>query len=235
MLSKQEIQLMYQSGAKHYDVTTQLFRLVGLRIKDYRLRAVQLLRLKRGDCVVELGCGTGLNFPLLVEQIGPEGRLVGVDLASKMLEHAQERVDRSGWKNVELVQSDIAAYDFPEGINGVLATGVFGYVTEYDRVIKAASHALVTGGRLVILDGKQPDHLPLWLFKLVLWLGRPFGFTLDYFNGHPWESVEHFFQETTLEQMYGGMIYLSSGTAPSSSLINQSTRSISPLNASPNE
>jgi demethylmenaquinone methyltransferase/2-methoxy-6-polyprenyl-1,4-benzoquinol methylase len=130
-----------------------------------------------------------------------------------MLERAQERVERSGWKNIELVQSDIAEYDFPKGVNGVLATGVFGYVAEYDRVVKAASDALVPEGRLVILDGKQPGNLPPWLFRLVLRLGRPFGFTPEYFSNHPWTSVERYFQETAFEEMYGGLIYISSGTA----------------------
>jgi ubiquinone/menaquinone biosynthesis C-methylase UbiE len=213
MLSKQEVQSMYQSGANYYDFTTLLYRLIGLRMKAYRSHAIKLLRLKRGNSVVELGCGTGLNFPLIIEQIGPEGRLVGVDLTPKMLECAQERVKHSGWKNVELIQSDIAEYDFPEGINGILATGVFGYVPEYDRVIKAASQALVPGGRLTILDGKEPERLPSWLFKIVLRLGRPFGFSRDYFKSHSWESVERFFQETAFQEMYGGMIYLSSGTA----------------------
>jgi demethylmenaquinone methyltransferase/2-methoxy-6-polyprenyl-1,4-benzoquinol methylase len=213
MLSKQEVQSMYQAGAKYYDLTTLLYRFIGLRMKAYRSQAVKLLYLKQGDFVVELGCGTGLNFPLIVNQIGQEGRLVGVDLTSKMLECAQERVERSGWKNVELVQSDIAAYDFPTGINGVLATGVFGYVAEYDRVIRAASNALVQGGRMVILDGKEPERLPEWLFKIVLRLGKPFGFSRDYFKNHSWESVERFLHETSFKEMYGGMIYLSSGTA----------------------
>ena len=55
----------------------------------------------------------------------------------------------------ELIQSDIAAYDFPKGANGVLATGLFGYIPEYDRVIKAASQSLVPGGHLSILDSSQ--------------------------------------------------------------------------------
>jgi demethylmenaquinone methyltransferase/2-methoxy-6-polyprenyl-1,4-benzoquinol methylase len=214
VLSTQEIQNKYQRQAKHYDFSVQLYRLIGLRIEAYRLRAVQLLHLQRGDFVVELGCGTGLNFPHLVERIGSEGRLIGVDLTSEMLECAQERVERSGWTNVELVQSDIATYDFPEVINGVLSTGTFGYVTEYERVIEKASHALVPGGRLVIMDGKRSERCPLWLFKLFVWLSRPFGVTPDYFDGHPcWESVERFFKEAELEEMYGGLMYISSGTA----------------------
>ncbi len=214
MHSRQKVQAMYQSGAKHYDFTTILFRLIGLRMKAYRLRAIKKLSLQRGNSVIELGCGTGLNFPFLMEQIGPEGRLIGVDLTPGMLDIARVRVERSGWANVELIQSDIAAYDFPKGANGVLATGLFGYIPEYDRVIKAASQSLVPGGHIAILDGKQPESLPSWLFKIVLKLGGPFGYTPEYFNVRPWESVEGYFKETSFETRYGGMIYISSGTAP---------------------
>ncbi len=214
MISRQKVQAMYQSGAKHYDFTTILFRLIGLRMKAYRLLAIKKLSLQRGNCVIELGCGTGLNFPFLMEQIGPEGRLIGIDLTPGMLDIARERVERSGWKNVELVQSDIAAYDFPERINGVLATGLFGYIPEYDRLIKAVSQSLVSGGHLSILDGKQPENLPAWLFKIVLKLGGPFGYTPEYFNVRPWESVERYFKETSLEKKNGGMIYIFSGTSP---------------------
>ncbi len=205
---------MYQSGAKHYDFTVILFRLTGLRMKAYRSLAIKKLSLQSGDCVIELGCGTGLNFPSLIEQIGPEGRLIGVDLTPGMLDIARVRVERSGWKNVELIQSDIAAYDFPEGVNGVLATGLFGYIPEYDRVIKAASQSIVPGGHIVILDGKQPENLPSWVFKIVLKLGGPFGYTPEYFNVRPWKSVERYFKETSFETRYGGMIYILSGTAP---------------------
>jgi len=200
VLSKQKVQDMYQSGAKHYDLFVRIYPLIGLRMETYRSRAVELLRLKRGDLVVELGCGTGLNFSRILKQIGPEGRLIGVDLTPGMLACAQERVKCSGWKNIELVQSDITKYNLPERVNAVLSVGVFGFVAEYDRVIKAISCALVPGGRLVIGDGKKPERWPSWLLKLFIRLGRSFGLTLDYFSGHPWKSVERYFQETALEK-----------------------------------
>lgn len=214
-IAREKVRDMYQLGAQHYDFTTVLFRLIGLRMKAYRLLAIKKLSLQRGHFVLELGCGTGLNFPFIMEQIGPEGKMIGVDLTQGMLDVARKRVERFGWKNVELIQSDIAAYDFPERVNGVLATGLFGYIPEYDRVIKAVSLSLVPGGHMVILDGKQPENLPPWLFKIVLKLGGPFGYTSDYFNVRPWESVENYFKETSFETKYGGMIYILSGTARS--------------------
>ena len=213
MQSKQNVQALYQSGAKFYDFTTILYRMIGLRMRTYRSLAINKLSLNKGDCVIELGCGTGLNFPFIIEQIGHEGRLIGVDLTQGMLDIAQERVERSGWKNIELIQSDIVEYNFPEDVNGVLATGVFGYIAEYDQVIKAASKALVPGGHLVILDGKQPERLPSWLFKIVLRLGKPFGFTPEYFKVRPWESVKRYLKNSTIEQKYGGLIYILSANS----------------------
>lgn len=212
-IARDKVQDMYQSGAKHYDFTTILFRLIGLRMSAYRSQAIRNLALQRGDTVIELGCGTGLNFPVLMEQIGTEGRLIGVDLAPGMLGIAQKRVDRFQWNNVELIQSDIVAYDFPVLANGVLATGLFGYIPEYDHLIKTISRSLVAGGRLSILDGKQPENLPSWLFRIVLKLGGPFGYTPEYFKVRPWESVRRYFEKTSFETMYGGMIYILSGTA----------------------
>ena len=64
------------------------------------------------------------------------------------------------------------------------------------------------------MDVKSPDRWPAWLFKIFVWLGKPFGVTFDYFENQPWESVESHLQETSFEQMYGGAIYISSGATP---------------------
>lgn len=214
VLSKEKIRVAYQKQAKSYGFSVKLYRLMGIRLEAYRSCAVHLLRLKRGDCVVDLGCGTGLNFPLLIDQIGPEGRLIGVDFSSEMLECAQKKVDRFRWNNVQLVQSYITEYELPNGVNGVMSTGVFGYVSEYNCVIERISHALTSGGRLVILDGKRPEHWPLWLFKSFVRLSRPFGLTLNYFDHHTWDSSRRFLEETAVEEKYAGLFYILSGTAP---------------------
>ncbi len=217
-ISKKEVEAAYERQAKDYDFALKLYRLMGLRIEEYRARAVELLRLRRGDCVVDLGCGTGLSFPLLLQEIGPEGQLIGVDVSSGMLACAREKIERSHWNNVQLVHGDIAEYDFPERVNAALSIGVFGYVPERERVIERIAHALVPGGRIVIVDGKPPNRWPHWFFKLFVWFSSRFGVTQEYFDGRTWESVERFFQDTTFEEVYGGLLYISSGrTAPSKS------------------
>ena len=111
--------------------------------------------LSKGDIVVELGCGTGLNFPLDLDVIGPDGKLIGVDITDKMLDQARKRVKGNEWNNVELVQSDAAEYNFPKDVDGIFATGVIQYSPQYDKIIKQGYDALKTGKNVVILDFKM--------------------------------------------------------------------------------
>ena len=80
--------------------------------------------------MVELGCGTGLNFELLQEKIGPTGRLIGVDLTDAMLEVTHRRVVDKGWRNVELVQNDALDYDYPAAVNGIISTFALSLIPE---------------------------------------------------------------------------------------------------------
>lgn len=58
--------------------------------------AVRALKLQPGDTVLELACGTGINFSLFQQYIGPTGQIIGVDLTDAMLDQAQKRVARQG-------------------------------------------------------------------------------------------------------------------------------------------
>lgn len=71
-----------------------------------RVEAIRLAELRRGDQVMDVGCGTGLSFPLLQEAVGPAGLVVGVDLSPQMLGVARRRAERTGWRNARLVAAD---------------------------------------------------------------------------------------------------------------------------------
>src|SRR5437588_11518390 len=151
----------YRKSARHYDITSQLY----FAQWAHRRKAVQALGLRLGDSVVEVACGTGLNFPLIEQQIGPEGRIVGVDLTDAMLAQAQHRIETNGWGNVSLVQADAAEFEFP-GVDAILATYPHALLPDSHRVIAHGAAALSAGGRWVVLDLKVPDYLPPWLAPL---------------------------------------------------------------------
>ena len=81
-------------------------------VESWRSRAVASLALDPGDTVVEMGCGTGANAPYLREAVGPEGRVVGIDLTRGMLRRAGERVDRG--HDADGVGPDGEEQDVPE-------------------------------------------------------------------------------------------------------------------------
>ena len=88
------------------------------RIRPY---AIRRLNLKPGDTVLDLGCGTGLSFDQLWHAVGAEGRIIGIELSTDMLDIAQEKVERNGWDNVTLIQGDARYVDMPESVDAVLA------------------------------------------------------------------------------------------------------------------
>ncbi|HSM29651.1 MAG TPA: class I SAM-dependent methyltransferase, partial [Woeseiaceae bacterium] len=89
--------------------------------------AIKALAAGRGDTVVEIGCGTGMNFPLLQAQIGSSGKIIGVDISKEMLKRAEKRVRDADWDNVELVHASATDYQFPHRVEGIIATGVLTY------------------------------------------------------------------------------------------------------------
>ncbi len=210
-LTKTQLRELYRKRAEHYDVSANLYYLIGFREASYRKRAVSALGLKRGDTVVELGCGTGLNFPYLLQVIGESGRLIGVDLTDAMLGKARERIQRKGWRNVELVEADAAAYVFPAEVQGVLSTFALTLIPEYERVIEHAAHALAAGGRFVLADIKIPDNWPPWLVKLGVLITKPFGVSLDLGERRPWETMTKYFPRVTVTELFGGSVYIAVG------------------------
>lgn len=207
-----KVEQAYQKNAKYYDLAVKvLYPLIGLRIGEYRKKAVGYLDLDKGDFVVDLGCGTGLCFPLIMEKIGPGGKLLGVDISSKMLSVAEQRVISAGWSNVKLVHSDIEEFEFPSGINALISTGVFGYLQAREHILEKIYKALVDNGKVVIVDGKRPQKWPSLLFRLFVKLSSPYGLTESYFDSNTPEIVSRIFQNVTFEDMYGGLLYITSG------------------------
>src|SRR6201985_3125570 len=149
---------VYRKKARHYDLTSRLYPAPGYPQRPQRLRAVQALGLRPGDTVIDLACGTGLNFPLLQQAVGPGGRIGGVDLTDAMLARAQDRIKANGWSNVSLVQADAAGFDFPAGAGAILSTYALTQVPECAEVIAHGARALSAGGRWAVLDLKVPGQ-----------------------------------------------------------------------------
>jgi len=213
-LRKQETRDLYRKRARHFDHAIWIYRLIGLPEGKYRRETVKALSLKPGDTVVDLACGTGLNFPLLEKVVKEKGRIVGVDLTDAMLDQARNRVRAAGWQNVDLVQADLAQYTFPSEVAGILSTFAISLVPEYDEVIRRGADALRGGGRMAIFDLKKPEYWPDWLFRFTAWLNKPYGVSMELAYRYPWWSIRQYLREVLFQEYYFGYLYLSVGEAP---------------------
>jgi ubiquinone/menaquinone biosynthesis C-methylase UbiE len=213
ILTRDEVRDVYDRQAGIYDITVWLYYLAGMRIGRWRRMVVDALSLHRGDTVVEIGCGTGLNFSLLERHIGNEGKIVGVDISEEMLNRARERVRAAGWQNVELVCCSASDFSFPDDTRGILATGVLTYEPEFDKVIERGSAALSPGGKWAVFDYKMPRSWLRYLAPLFVALGSSFGVSKAFMERHIWESVERHLDNTRMQEFYGGFVYIVSGEA----------------------
>jgi ubiquinone/menaquinone biosynthesis C-methylase UbiE len=209
--TKEEIIGLYRKRSRYYDLTANLYYLIGFREQAYRKKSVDALNLSDGDVVVEIGCGTGLNFPLLQKVVGREGKIIGVDLTDEMLKQAQRRVKENGWSNVELVKSDAALYQFPPEIDGVISTFALTLSPEFEKVIINGCSALKAGKHWVVLDLKMPSNWLRHLAPLLIFLTRPFGVTKDLAVRRPWESMEKYLENVYLRNYYMGFVYIAAG------------------------
>jgi ubiquinone/menaquinone biosynthesis C-methylase UbiE len=210
-MTADELRELYRKRAPRYDLTSHVYGLLGYRLNAYRRRGIEGLRLRAGDTVVEIGCGTGANFAALEHAIGPTGTLIGVDLTAEMLEHARARVRREGWGNVKLVQSDAGNYPFPSGVNGIFSTYALTLIPAFDDVIRRGAEALAPGGRFVVVDFKAPHSWPEPILRAVALLTRPFGVTLELRSRHPWESLARHLDLVLMEERCLGTTYIGAG------------------------
>ena len=170
----------YNTISKHFGFFEWLFLLPpGIRNKT-----VSRLDLKAGDRVLEVGCGTGRNLPLLYEAVGPTGHIYGVDLSEGMLTQAKHLCEERGWQNITLIHGDAADYTTPEPVDGILFSLSYATMPHHNEVLRHCWEQLHIGRYVVIMDAQfpsgrlgrytRPFHpMLVWLLKGTV-LGNPY-------------------------------------------------------------
>jgi arsenite methyltransferase len=110
-------------------------------------------RLSRGQIVLDLGCGGGIDVLLAAQQVGATGRVSGLDVTTEMVELAQRNADEAGASNVEFLQAGIEDLPLPsESVDVVISNCVINLSTDKPRVLTEAARVLRPGGRLAVAD-----------------------------------------------------------------------------------
>ena len=182
-------------------------------IKPVRLRAVELLHLKQGDRVLDMGCGPGGCFPYLVRAVGPSGEVVGVEISPEVAINARRRIERNEWRNVHVIEADARTVHLAGMFDGALmfaAADVFASEEALDNVFPH----LRENAQVVLFGVKTSSHrlgriLNPFFRMMISRLGFP---TTPGLDDEPWRMVAKCVEKLDVEEYFFGSMFLASGS-----------------------
>jgi demethylmenaquinone methyltransferase/2-methoxy-6-polyprenyl-1,4-benzoquinol methylase len=185
-----------------------------------RKLGIAALGLHRGAQVLDVGCGTGLNFGLLQRGIGPDGIIVGIDRSPGMLAQARRRITRRGWRNVILIQADATTLSPPdtaadiaeqggrEASDAALSTYALSLMPEWRRAWTTMLLMTVPGASMGVVDMQVPAGRFSFTAPLARAACRLGGADI---TAHPWRGVESDCTDIKAASARGGHLQIRAG------------------------
>ncbi len=198
----------YKRKAAIYDTTTS-------GTDTIRHRTIELLNLEAGQTVLDVGAGSGVSIPLLLDKVGPSGHVVGFDQSQEMLALAQRKQERFQWQNVSLQFGFAESVQFQDELqqSGGFDALLFHYthdILQSEEAISNLLQAAKPGARVAIAGMK---NFPWWTGPLTI-----VSFCKNYaWNGNkrglwkPWARIEPHLSEFNRASTHVGMGYIAQG------------------------
>lgn len=122
---------------------------------------IDLLAIKNGEFLLDIGCGRGNESIEAALKAGPEGKVTGLDVTREMIEKARENALNSGVSNIDFVEGEIECLPFDKNtFNAVMSNCVINHALSKKKAFKEIFRVLRKGGRFVISDAVTMSPLP---------------------------------------------------------------------------
>ena len=200
-----ERQPAYYEHARSYNRDTGLFQ-------PYRHAVVEALPLKRGQVVLDVGCGTGLCCGLLRDKVGPGGTVIGIEESPEMAAVAREYIAREGWRNVTVVQSPAEDARLEATADAALFCAVHD-ILQSPRALRNVMVSLGPGAWVAAGGGKWAAPVMVAVNSMVRMVHAPYVRSFSGFD-RPWRHLEQLVEDVQVQEMAFGGGYVMTGRTP---------------------
>jgi len=119
---------------------------------------VEACKIQSGMTIADIGAGTGLFTRLFAPRVGPDGRVIAVDISQKFLDHIRSRGRELGHTNVDTLLCDPDSTRLPDSsVDIAFVCDTYHHFEFPQKTLASIYQALKPGGRLVVIDFRRVE------------------------------------------------------------------------------